>query len=338
MRQLSTLLFLPCILLLGCMKTEDKIINKETIADDYHKLIKIRKLTGKQDTVINTLVKLSKGRSEYIKYIGLNDDGSKLLVDDKEFISSTSRLFEGLGSSKITYGHLLNEVLNFEEEEKRILIAEDSIFKIIDLECASKQNELDSINLLLNGMVDFKINNIGKYNKDYRDYGAVSLIAINKTAKPIEAISFSVTFYDKLDEEITTIHCSSSTTFSKVTTMLFEYDAYDNDQREVFKALIQTTRDRVGRIEKTIRKINLNGGIIGRDQINFKYVSPKILSGYCPYLDASNELKMSIELLDLRKKELIFKYSSLNLISETTNSIISLDNYKKSMLDVLRGK
>lgn len=337
MKNSLLIIVLLSILIFGCSKTTDKLINKETIESDYKSLSEEGILTGRQDTVLNMLVTLSKGRNEYIKKNDLNEDAAKILVDEEEFSKVTGELFNELKSSEVRYGDLLSEIATLESDQKKGQRKIDSLYVLVDNRCTELQKEIDSSSQVLNKLVNFKLQNIKSGTYNYRDYVGVSILATNNSGKTVEAVSFNLKIYDKLDEVITTLICTSSQRFNNSSNLYYEYEEYDYDRRDIYKALEQTSMRRVGRTEQNIRRINLDGEILGKDQINFSYESPKSLIGFCPYINENDELMMEIEAQQTRNEQLIGNYKSLKKITEISKSLISLENIQKSLLDALRG-
>ena len=98
----------------SCSKTTEKVISKESIAIDYEKLKEESNLSGRQDTVLNMLVTLSKGRDKYIEENDLDEDAAKILVNDEEFNKVTKELFDDLTTSEVRYEDLLTEIANLD--------------------------------------------------------------------------------------------------------------------------------------------------------------------------------------------------------------------------------
>lgn len=325
--------------LYSCSNTNEKLISKQSIESDYNSLKENNQLSGRQDSVLTSLVSLAKGREEYIKQNNLDENTSKLLVSEDEFKKVTDELFQKFTSSETKYGDLLNEVNDYEKDQRLGSKMLDSLYTLVDQRCSEIQSEIDSTNIVLNKLIEFKLQTIKSGTYNYRDYVGVSILATNKSGKTVEAVSFNVTIYDKLDEAITTLRCTSSKRFNNSSNLYYEYEEYDYDRRDIYKALEQTTMRRVGRIEQQIRRINLNGEILGKDRANIKYSSPNTLDGTCLYLDleGDNKLSKAIEQQKEKNQQLISSYKTLNSITSISTSLISLENFQKSLRDALKG-
>lgn len=325
------------IFILGCSKISDKIIDKDTIVNDYADLKTEQKLTEKQENILNLLENLAKGRSQFIKERDLDENAVKILVDEDEFNKVTTELFDEFKKSGITYNELLEEITNYEKDEKSGKEKLDSLYLLVDKECQKIQNEVDSLAQEINKYVEFKLQNIKSGTHSYRDYVGVSILATNKSGKTVEAVSFNLTLYDKLDQKITTLILSSSKRFNNSTNLYYEYEEYDYDRRDIYKALEQTTMRRIGRVEQNIRRINLDGQILGKDQINFEYKTPETLFGYCPYLEKDHELLNAITDQEIKNQEILNSYKTIKKITDVSKSLINYENIKKSLSDALKG-
>jgi hypothetical protein len=330
MKKLSIVLLLA-LLAIGCTKVENKKITKSGIENDLNNLNENYQLTSLQDSLLTKLVAYSKGREYFIEYYYIPEDATKFLVDNDEFDNITSKLFEEIEETQLSYGAFLNEISDYELSKEKGKTKLDSLYILVDKECLKLQSEIDSTNKLLENIVTFKLLNIEPFTYKYRDYISVSLLATNNSGKTVEAVNFNIKIYNKLNELKTTLICTSSKPFSKSRKLSYEYEEYDYDRRDIYKALEQTTMSSVGKIEQVIKRINLDGEIIGKNQINFKYKTYDNLFGYCPYIDDTDDLMIKIESQKYKNKAIIENFKTMNLIDKESKSFVSLNAFQQKL-------
>ena len=146
----------------------------------------------------------------------------------------------------------------------------------------------------------------------------------------MEAISFKLELFDKLGNSVATLNCKSNDRIVKSDYGFWVYDKWENS--EVYKGLKDMRIEHVS-TKQTIRKININGDIVSTEEepdldnylanINYKYESPKELTGYCPYLSKTDELYIKMTAVDDKiKKEVEKQTPIITKYGEITNKLL----------------
>jgi hypothetical protein len=334
-------ILITTVLFTSCSSVLNKPIQPETIEKEVQ-LIKEKypKLDSTKLKILTNLITINKGRKAFVSEFKskINDENisiDNIIVNEKKFNEIKDNIFNYFKAHKITYNQLLSEVDTVNMIDKRYDIKERGIYKQIDEFCKKKQKEVDEreikaklIKDSLNKMVDIKIIGINKTEYDYQDVVEVKILMKNKTSKPIEAISFNLELTDKLGNKIATLGCKSNQRFVKSTVGYWTYNKWDDS--DIYDAL-KNMRLSYFTTKQEISKINLGGKLISAEPnsaeqlINFYYETPKILTGYCPYLDKNDELSIKLkEFESQKKKEIELSTPIISKYQEMTKEFFDL--------------
>lgn len=318
----SLALIMSFFVLSSCSSVLNEIIDVQKIKEDAITIKdKYPDLDSMKIRILDNLLALSQNRNEYVKFYdeqmkGLDFSMEKYIVNDEKFNEIKEKTFNYLKAQEITYKIFFTEVDSMKAISDRFDRQNEILYKQIDDFCIKKQTEIDEreknadkIRNELNQMVDLKVIGITDREYDYRDVIEVKVQMTNKTNKPIEAISFRLDLTDKLGTRITSLNCKTNDSFIKSDIGTWQYDRWDNS--EVYKALKNVKISHISS-QQTINIINHNGKIISaydgvRDfVINLDYTTPKKLSGYCPYLEDEDDLKIRIKEMEEKEEALGF--------------------------------
>ncbi|MBK9047524.1 MAG: hypothetical protein IPL74_12700 [Bacteroidetes bacterium] len=263
----------------SCDKT-DKAINRDTMEADIKSVKEAIKDTDVDSVKINTLdsfVAISKDLDYYIETEKKKNDGKysleKYLVSKETFKENSDKFFTELKNKKYTYKQLLNEIDGVTAIRDKYYKELEPVYKEIDSLCVhfqkvidENQKDADLMKDSLNKIVELKLVSNYETEVSYRDVIAVKIQMINKTDKPIEAMSFAVTLTDKLGNELATLNCKTNDGFAISDIGLWTYERYGQGS-ETYDKLLNVNASHVT-MKQTIKKINLNGELIGIDMDN----------------------------------------------------------------------
>jgi hypothetical protein len=311
---------LAAVIFQACDKA-DRVINRETIEDDIKSIIGTvydNDVDSLRFYVLSELLAFSKDLDFYVESQtkgagGLDEDLMKYLVSEETFKANTDKFFDEVRSKRYTYNQLLNEinvVISIREKYYREL---EPIYKEVDSLCSLFQRMVDDkernarvMKDSLNMLVEIKLISIEETKIDYSNAIAVRIQFINRTSKPIEAMSFAATLTDKLGIEVATLNCKTNDRFVKSDIGLWTYNEY-GDAREIYKKLQNVSASHVT-MKSTVKRINLGGVLVGSDLedlhmgdylryfTNLHYRTPAgKLFGYCGYMSRENPYDKSID-------------------------------------------
>lgn len=312
------------IIVLACNPV-NKEIDRNSMEKDIAKIKEKIKGSDPDSVKINMLdefLSISKDREYYIafqKRISTGDYSlEKYVVPDDIFKERSAQFFAELKAKKYTYNQLFKELDEIEAIKNKYYKELEPIYKQIDSLCCSFQKYVDGsakraelFKDSLNKIVDLKLVSIYQTRIDYSDVIAVRIELINKTNKPIEAISFQVDLTDKLGSMVATLNCKTNNRFTKSYVGVWSYGRYDKS--EIYNSLLNVSASNVT-MKKQINKINLDGELLGVDidnltmgdylkyRLDYQYKSPlKKLSGYCPYLVDDNPYNKKASEIEVKR-------------------------------------
>jgi hypothetical protein len=359
---LSSLLYL---MITSCDKT-DKIINRETIEEDVKMVketIKDNDKDSNKTNLLDEIVSLSKDLDFYKEYHKSHFNGyeydEKYFVSKTTFKENTDKFFNELKDKKYTYKQFMKEIDDLNriwDENYNELVP---LYNKVDSLCSSFQKMVDSTETesrrkldSLSRLIDLKIVDIEKTYRDFKKGIEVHVQFINRTGKPIEALSFTIDLTDKLGYKLTTLdlYSNDGVSNSGVQYWFFEKDEYE----DIYKTLENVRANQV--ITKyRLKKINSNGTIIGKEVENLKsneylhcyqnihYTTPlKRLNGRCSYLIENDPYTKKInEIRDKRDKEMnrnsfpVYNLYFNVKVFDFSEENIKRNNFKKDFKDAL---
>lgn len=340
MRKIYAPLLTLTVMITSCTSVLDNKIESSTIESNVQQIKeKYLELDTMKLEILESLVIFNKGREAYIAELEEKMKDSeysieKMIVSEETFNEQRDNLFNYLKAEEISFNKLLSEIDTVNAINDRFDIEVQDIYDKIDAFCIEKQKEIEEreqearkIKAKLNSMVDLKIISIRKTEYDYRDVIEVKIQMTNKTSKPIEAISFNMEVTDKLGNKLATLRCRSNDRFVKSDVGYWTYERWD--QSDIYKALKNTKLSHIS-TKQEISKINHGGDLISAYDnvddilvINYDYISPEKLHGYCPYLEDSHDLKIELEKHNEKKEKEIEKSTPIiNRYQTTTSKLI----------------
>jgi hypothetical protein len=340
MRNIYALLLPITVLITSCTSILDNRIESSTIESNVQQIKKkYPELDSLKLEILEGLVIFNKGREAYIsrleeKMKDAEYSVEKMIVPEEAFNEQRDNLFNYLKSEEISFNNLLSEIDTVNAINDRFDIEAQVIYMKTDSFCIEKQKEIEEreqkvkeIKTKLNSMVDLKIISIRETERDYRDVVEVKIQMINKTSKPIEAISFNMEITDKLGNKLATLRCRSNDRFVKSDVGYWTFGRWD--ESDIYKALRNTKLSHIS-TKQEISKINHGGELISVYDdiedllvINYDYTTPEKLYGYCPYLEDTDELKTELERLKEKKEKEIEKSTPIiNKYQTITSKLI----------------
>jgi hypothetical protein len=315
-------------ILIGCLLASCDVTNKEikkdTLAKDIAKIKDKIKDSDPDSVKINFLdgfLAISRDRDYYIEFQKELNNGEfvleEYLVSDETFKENIAKLFAELNVKKYTYKQLFNEIdeivalqEKYYTELKPIYYQIDSLCSYYQLKIDESEKNAELMKDSLNKIVELKLVSIRETEISYSDVIAVRIEMINKTNKPIEAISFEIELTDKLDNKLATLNCKTNDRFVKSDVGTWTYGRFDRS--EIYDKLKNVNASHVTTKQK-IKKINIDGVLLGADTenlflgeyfqffTNLKYESLKKPYGYCPYLIDDNPFSKKAKVIEEKR-------------------------------------
>ena len=321
MNQVFPLVVCLLILIAACNPIHQKI-NRSTVEQNVYEIISANSgLDSTQIRILKFLVKVSKDRDFYIrkeKEEYGNCAHESYLADEATFTHNTRALFQQI--QDYSYQDLLEEINNIHKiQEKYSLIQKplnreiDSLCNIFQKIVDRKEAETSMTANSLSHFVDIKILDISTKEREYREVVELKVQLINKTNKPIEAISFNIETHDQSGAELPRLKWKSSTRLIKSTTLYRTYDEYE--YWEVFNAYKKRNLQNLS-YKVTINKINLahqileaSTDILALEDFYFTgfnyHFQPAISYGNCKYLKPDSRYqKRKAEIIRAKEEEI----------------------------------
>ncbi len=336
------LILLMTIIISSCSNILNEKIDSQTLETNVQKIKEnFPELDSAKIELMDNLIAINKGRESFVSYFDREDDESsieKYIVDEEKFNEIKDNIFNYFKAQEITFKLLFAEYDTVKLINEKYDNQNQELYKQIDEYCTNRQKEIEEkekkaeeIKTKLNQMVELKIISIQETEYDYRDVVQVKIQMINKTSKPVEALSFNIEITDKLGNKLATLGCRTNDRFVKSDIGYWTYDRWDHD--DIYKALRNTKISHIT-TKQEITKINLGGELISAYgdlddllTINYDYSTPDKLTGYCPYLDEDHELSKKIESMkNSREKEIEKSTPVLNKYSEMTSKFLDFSN------------
>lgn len=314
-------------LLLVCCNRTGKVIFQDNLEKDVisiKKSLNSTELDSFKINVLDELISYSKDleyfKKSLNKRLGSDNTLSEYLVSEDAFKENSEKLFKELKDKKYTFKQLFKEIEGIYEINEKYYKELEPIYKEIDSLCSTFQLIIDEnekkaeiMKDSLNKIVDLKLISITKTEIDYSDVIAVRIQMINKTNRPIEALSFAVTLTDKLGSEIATLNCKTNDRFVKSDIGLWTFERFGN-RSDIYDELLNVNASHVS-LKQVIKKVNLDGELIGSELdnlqlndhfqyiVNLHYKTPKNrLNGFCGYLDTDNPYSEKEKEIEKRKE------------------------------------
>jgi len=337
------LILILTILISSCSNLLNEKIDSQTLEANVQKIKeKYPDLDSTKIDLLDNLIAINKGRDAFISSIDVENKGEssieKYIVDEDKFTEIKDNIFNYFKAQEITFKKLFEEYDTVKMINDKYDNQNQELYKEIDAYCTTKQKEIDEkeknaeeIKTKLNQMVDLKIISIKETEYGYRDVIEVKIQMINKTSKPVEALSFNLEITDKLGNKLATLGCRTNDRFVKSDVGNWTYDRWDHD--DIYKALKNTKISHIT-TKQEITKINLGGELISAYgdlealfTINYKYSTPDKLTGHCPYLNEDDELSKKLDAIEKSKEKEIEKSTPvLNKYSEMTSKFLDFSS------------
>jgi hypothetical protein len=321
-------------ILIGIIFTSCDVTNKEIKKDNIEKdIAKIKEyiIDSDPDSIkinfLDGLLSISQDLDYYIKVQKekYSEEYSieEYLVSNETFKENTTKLFTELKDKKYTYKKLFKEIDEIIIIKEKYYKQLEPIYLQIDSVCTSAQAKIDDnkrqaelMKDSLNKTVELKLLSIRETEIGYLDVVAVRIEMINKTDKPIEALSFELELIDKLGNSVATLNCKTNDRFIKSDVGLWTFGRYDRG--DMYDKLKNVNASHV-KAKQKIKKINIDGNLFGADMdnlsigehckfyVDFDYKSPKKLYGFCPYLKDDNPYTKNAKVIEGRRDKEIKK-------------------------------
>lgn len=242
----------------------------------------------------------------------------KYIVSEEEFKKNADKFFTEVENKRYTYKQLFTEIDGINKIKDKYYTELEPAYKEIDSLCRKFQEMIDdrekSSALMkdsLNKIIDLRLVSIEETEVGYRDVVAVKIQMINKTDKPVEALSFAAVLTDKLGNQLATLNCKTNDGFLKSDIGYWTYDRYS----DMYDKLKNVSATHVT-MKQFIKKVNLNGELLGseiedlklgdymRYYTDYDYKTPQgKLTGWCNYLDAENPYSEKIKVIEQRRSK-----------------------------------
>ncbi|GEM_PF-4891708 len=304
--QIISLLFI-IISTLSCKKNSDKIIRLTTVRNIIPDIIEENpQMSDSKKIALKELYFMSKSRNHYIKYMQKSHSGD-IMFNEKYFSCSAdykqirNTMFKYLRDNEITYRTFLSDVEVFSGIKSKYNRDFQDLYEQIDNACKEKQYTAcansfrrERLTKELNREIKaslIKIRAAKQYNEDVVE---ICIKLKNRPRCTIDKLSMNVKIYDMFGKEIANLNCLHNMKLNNESINCWSWSK--DESPDIYNALFDKS------ISTVHYKINITEIIRGKNtrniqnitdkgyENNYYYRSPKVISGYCPYLRPTDTL------------------------------------------------
>lgn len=300
-------LLLITILVFSCKENSDKIIRLSTVRNVVPDIInKNPNISDSKKVALKELYFMSKSRNHYIKYMQKSHQGD-IMFGEKYFSCSAdykqirNTMFKYMRDNEITYGTFLSDVEVFSGIKTKYNRDFQDLYEQIDNACSEKQYTAcansfrrERLTKELNREIKASLIKISKARHYDEEVVEICIKLKNRPRCTIDRLSLNIRISDMFGEEIANLNCKHNTKLKNesVNCWTWSREEHPDIYNALFDKSVSTVHSKIdvteiirGNNTRNIERVTDKGY-----ENNYYYRTPKILSGYCPYLEPGDTL------------------------------------------------
>jgi len=311
------ILALSTLILIGCSEKIDHAITKDNIELDIDELLNQASTSRDKISFLLTFYSMVGGPDSLAAFFQTKNPAREVSheVSGADYFFNIKKLQNYYIENDVTFRNVFAEYDSIEKVEIQYNPLFNSLFFLIDSVCQSKQDSIDNEMEIakanadeLENSISTKIVSVKKYESNYRDKLSIGVEVSKNTQKTIDAVSFQILGFDKLNNQIFEQGLKINETLEPKSVYYWTFTEYEANY-DKFKYINSENL----RYETKVLKIYIDGTVlmpeVARIMIDFhstlfgSYNRPDLLEGECVHLDSNHQYLVQLEDLKLQMSE-----------------------------------
>lgn len=311
------ILALSTLILIGCSEKIDHVITKDNIELDIDELLNQASTSREKINFLLTFNSMVAGPDSLAAFFKTKNPAREVsqMVSGADYFFNIKKLQNHYIENDVTFRNVFAEYDSIEKVEIRYNPLFNSLFFLIDSVCQSKQDSIDNEMKIakanadeLENSISAKIVSVKKYESNYRDKLSIGVEVSKNTQKTVDAVSFQICGFDKLNNQIFEQNLKITETLEPKSVYYWTFTEYEANYDKIKYINSENLR-----YETKVLKISIDGTVlmpeVARLMVDFlstffgSYNRPDLLIGECVHLDSNYQYLVQLEDLKLQRSE-----------------------------------